>query len=221
MYAVYIYGSGQPYIRTYDMVLMNLANPSHAAEGSHSHMTGAKAVMCRVGQNHIYTVYIRYFGQGNHQIYGHIRCVYTVLANPSNVSSDSCSATIRTKLLQENKFNTWLGQKRWCVLWFFCSVTIQTKHLQENKFSIDTSVFTKDKTSLQRCLAQVISRVNLSLSLSLTHTHTHARTHTHSHTHHASTLLVHLAQQVVLRQRGSWEAAAYVQERGEAALHHT
>jgi len=38
--------------------------------------------MSRVGQNHIYTVYIRYFWQGNHQIYGHIRCIYTVLANP-------------------------------------------------------------------------------------------------------------------------------------------
>ena len=33
-------------------------------------------VMSRVGQNHIYTVCIRYFWQGNHQIYGHIRCVY-------------------------------------------------------------------------------------------------------------------------------------------------
>jgi hypothetical protein len=38
--------------------------------------------ICRDGQNHIYTVYIRYFWQGNHQIYGHIRCIYTVLANP-------------------------------------------------------------------------------------------------------------------------------------------
>jgi len=38
--------------------------------------------MCRVGQNHIYTVCIRYFWQGNHHIYGHIRCIYTVLANP-------------------------------------------------------------------------------------------------------------------------------------------
>jgi len=36
----------------------------------------------RVGQNHIYTVYIRYFWRGNHQIHGHIRCIYTVLANP-------------------------------------------------------------------------------------------------------------------------------------------
>ena len=36
----------------------------------------------RVGQNHIYTVYILYFWQKIHQIYGHIRCIYTVLANP-------------------------------------------------------------------------------------------------------------------------------------------
>jgi hypothetical protein len=37
----------------------------------------------RVGQNHIYTVYIRYFWQGNLQKYSHIRCIYTVLANPT------------------------------------------------------------------------------------------------------------------------------------------
>ena len=35
----------------------------------------------RFCQNHVYTVYIQYFWQGNPQIYGHIRCVYTVLAN--------------------------------------------------------------------------------------------------------------------------------------------
>ena len=45
--------------------------------------TGAH--VCRVGQNHIYTVHVRYFWQGNHQIYGHIRCIYTVLANPTCV----------------------------------------------------------------------------------------------------------------------------------------
>jgi len=46
-------------------------------------------IMHRVGQNHIYTVYIRCFWQGNHQIYGHIRCIYTVLANPIFVPSNS------------------------------------------------------------------------------------------------------------------------------------
>jgi hypothetical protein len=28
--------------------------------------------------------YLRYFWQGNHQIYGHIRCIHTVLANPTH-----------------------------------------------------------------------------------------------------------------------------------------
>jgi hypothetical protein len=29
-----------------------------------------------------YTGYTRYFWQGNHQVYGHIRRIYTILANP-------------------------------------------------------------------------------------------------------------------------------------------
>ena len=38
---------------------------------------------CRVGhQSHMYTVCIRYIWQGIHQKYGHVRCVYTILANP-------------------------------------------------------------------------------------------------------------------------------------------
>jgi len=37
--------------------------------------------ICRVGQNHIYGLYT-VFWQGNHRIYGHKRCIYTVLANP-------------------------------------------------------------------------------------------------------------------------------------------
>jgi hypothetical protein len=45
-----------------------------------------KAKIHRVGQNHIYTVYIWYFWQGIHQIHGHIRCIYTVLANPKNTA---------------------------------------------------------------------------------------------------------------------------------------
>jgi hypothetical protein len=56
-------------------------------------MSHAHCCMSRVGQNHIYTVYIRYFWQGNHQIYGHIRCIYTVLANPMHVPYTS-SATL-------------------------------------------------------------------------------------------------------------------------------
>ena len=45
----------------------------------------------RVGQNHIYTLHIRYFWQGNLPIYGRAQCIYTVLANPKHVSNpDPC-----------------------------------------------------------------------------------------------------------------------------------
>ena len=46
-------------------------------------------IWSRVGQNHIYTVYIRYFWQGNHQLYGHTRCIYSVLANPTHTNTHS------------------------------------------------------------------------------------------------------------------------------------
>jgi hypothetical protein len=32
-----------------------------------------------------YTVCVSCFWQGDHQIYGHVRCIYTVLANPSDM----------------------------------------------------------------------------------------------------------------------------------------
>jgi hypothetical protein len=57
-------------------------------------------VKARVGQNHIYTytVYIRYFWQGYHQIYGHIRCTYTALAYPSKSLSWAMSASNKARL---------------------------------------------------------------------------------------------------------------------------
>ena len=46
-------------------------HPGHGNDGIMDH---------GVGQNHIYTVYIRLFGQGNNLKYGHIRwCVYTYI----------------------------------------------------------------------------------------------------------------------------------------------
>jgi len=60
-----------------DMTVISL--PSRLCTGTPNICTYVH--ICRVGQNHIYTMYIRYFRQGNHQIYGHIRCIYTVLAN--------------------------------------------------------------------------------------------------------------------------------------------
>jgi len=47
----------------------------------------------RVGQNRIYAGYMRYFWQENHQIYGQIRCIYTVLANPNVLTSSLHSTT--------------------------------------------------------------------------------------------------------------------------------
>ena len=45
---------------------------------------GACVELARTIHTYVYTVYIRHFWQGNHHIYGHIRCVYTVLANPTH-----------------------------------------------------------------------------------------------------------------------------------------
>jgi hypothetical protein len=36
-----------------------------------------------LGQSHKCTVYIQCFWQGNLQIYGHIRCIYAILASPA------------------------------------------------------------------------------------------------------------------------------------------
>jgi hypothetical protein len=35
-----------------------------------------EGLKCRVGQNRIYAVNVRYFRQGSHQMYGHTRCIY-------------------------------------------------------------------------------------------------------------------------------------------------
>jgi hypothetical protein len=50
--------------------------------------------MLRVGQNHIYTVYVRYLWQGDYHIYGHIRCIYTVLANPTHIYGSPLASLI-------------------------------------------------------------------------------------------------------------------------------
>jgi len=34
-----------------------------------------------LGQNHMYMVHKRHVWQGNHQIYGHVRCIYRVGQN--------------------------------------------------------------------------------------------------------------------------------------------
>ena len=53
----------------------------------HLHWQRLQSIISRVDPNHIYTVYIRYFWLENHQMYGHIRRTYTVLANPNNIGN--------------------------------------------------------------------------------------------------------------------------------------
>ena len=51
-------------------------------------------------------MYVRYFWQGNHQIYGHIRGVYTVLANPTELMKvEAC----------ENDLDGTVVDLGWCV----------------------------------------------------------------------------------------------------------
>ena len=62
-------------------IYMVLANPTCVSCAFADASCAAPSIL-RVGQNHIYTVCVRYVWQGNHQTYGHIRCKDTVLADP-------------------------------------------------------------------------------------------------------------------------------------------
>ena len=48
-------------------------------------------VCSRVGKNQTFigrSMYKRYFWQGDHHTYGHVQCVYTVLANPTHLKNE-------------------------------------------------------------------------------------------------------------------------------------
>ena len=98
--------------------------------------------ICRVGQNHMYTVYIRYFLQGNHQIYGHIWCIYTVLANPTNRTFHSGAFIMgNTEITIGLCSGTMGGNFRHCTL---CAVQAQQKALCQAKGGLKTN---KEKDS--------------------------------------------------------------------------
>ena len=94
----YAYGSGQPYTpcahRTRPSCELRQAYEWSIRRSYVCPSNMCKRVQCvpmfydchmsRVGQNHIYTVYIRYFWLGNNQIYGVYIRIYTVLANPTH-----------------------------------------------------------------------------------------------------------------------------------------
>ena len=56
----------------------------------------------------VFTVYIRYFRQGNRHTYGHIRCVYTVPANP--IYEHACVPLV----IISKAVNVWLSRQWMC-----------------------------------------------------------------------------------------------------------
>ena len=60
-------------------------------QGTHKGPYGLR--INRDGLNRTYAVYTRYFWQRNHETYGHIRCIYTVLANPTHEIGTACCSS--------------------------------------------------------------------------------------------------------------------------------
>ena len=118
--------------------------------------------VCRVGQNHIYTVYLRCFWQGNHQIYCHIRCIYTVLASPICVCWPSPHICLTAH--KHSVKATWLN-------WEFALLSrcLIDPHLRHLPHPPPTHIH----THMHVCKHTHIH----------TRTHVYARVQTHTHTH--------------------------------------
>jgi hypothetical protein len=98
-------------------------------------------------------MFIQYVWQGNHQTYGHIRCIHTVLANPKN-APQKC---------------TRLNFKQWCkLLWYivYCIRVSGCALLSAHNYRY-----------------QFLFRSLISQRLLTRNAHTHTYTHTHTHTH--------------------------------------
>ena len=153
----------------------------------------------RVGQNHIYTMYLRYFWQGNHQIYGHVRRIYAVLANPM---CEACSAGANSV-----KCGGGAHKLRGRFFHASCTVTNARSHSKLTRHAPSTTCacsitpppppHTHMLTHINTCMhtqahTHVHTRthkhthslsLSLYLSLSFSHSHSHSHTHTHAHTH--------------------------------------
>ena len=57
-------------------------------------------------------MYIRCFWQKNHQLYGHIRCIYTVRANPTHHLSSLHAACSTAHVVQQHEQSTQPTNKR-------------------------------------------------------------------------------------------------------------
>jgi len=69
---------------------------THGNNALHEHSCPCSTRRCGQNHIHIYTVYTRHFLQGNHQIYGHIRCTYIYgFGQPYTPYAHKHSSTLR------------------------------------------------------------------------------------------------------------------------------
>ena len=149
--------------------------------------------MHRVGQNRIYTVYIRYFWQRNHQIYGNIRCIYTVLANPKHLEFEphkslewlACEGVtlieevlVQCFVFEPHQFLEWYKQNRrvQCpdyVLWFILRGFPAFKQADKRLLSAHDRQLLSDQACQIGSMAAIVTRVQvLDASLAI---HIHLR----------------------------------------------
>ena len=126
--------------------------------------------MIRVGQNHIYTVYVRYFWQGNHQIYGHMRCIYTVLDNPTH---DVLNLCLKQRCGHTQAFMD------------TCTHT-RTHFLSHTHAHIQTQYLTHTHT-YARTYTHTLSHNTHTHAHTYTYTYTYAHTHIQTHSHNKYT----------------------------------
>jgi hypothetical protein len=67
--------------------------------------------MARVGQNHKYTVCIRYFWQGIRHMYGHMRCIYTVYGHIRCIYTVHGHMRCIYTVLANPNYGTWYGHQ--------------------------------------------------------------------------------------------------------------
>ena len=180
----------------------------------------------RVGQGHIYTVHTRYFWQGNHQIYGHKWCIYTILANPTSCTKlrrrngayegnqahvhtyTIVRANTRTRTHTRAHIHTHILKNTHI---FVCSITRGWDALHRFPTASHARAHTHSHRSKTRtCLFAVYPEGEMLFmdfrrlhTRACTHTHTHTHTHTRTRTHTHTKKHTHLCLQCTPRVRCS------------------
>jgi hypothetical protein len=168
--------------------------------------------ICRVGQNHIHTVYIQYFWLKCHQIYGVYTRIYTVLATLFICHHSNFVAIIllASQLMLHHSTAHPL------------SLSTRTRHTINRKLAllpgpVDVTKGIKRHESL-KCQSAIplfapfqgapaCSQVSCLQQPNKTNTHTHTRTYTHAHTYiHTHTLTYIYTQITHIHERHTHSA---------------